>query len=100
MGLLRRHRWFVAAAGITLAFAGVCFISPRGAALTAFADLTGLVLMLVGFAVAVWNARSRPGKDRSFWVLVALGFLFWMSNQAAWTVLECVWHRPIPDPFL
>jgi signal transduction histidine kinase len=100
MGLLPRHRWFVAAAGITLAFAGVCLISHRGAALTAFADLTGLVLMLMGLAVAVWNARSRPGKDRSFWVLVGLGFLFWIANQAAWTVMECAWHRPIPDPFL
>ena len=100
MGALRGHRWFVAAAGITLAFAGVCSISHRSAALTAFADLTGLVLMLAGLAVAVWNARSRPGKDRSFWVLVGLGFLFWIANQAAWTLLECVGRRSIPDTFL
>jgi signal transduction histidine kinase/uncharacterized membrane protein HdeD (DUF308 family) len=100
MGVLQRHRWFVAAAAITLAFAGVCFVGHRSAALTAFADLTGLVLMLAGLAVALSNARRRPGKERTFWVLVGLGFLFWIANQAAWTVVECVWHRPIPDPFL
>src|SRR5246127_419548 len=100
MSLFFRHRWFLLAAGITLAFAGVCLTAPHGAGLTAFADIVGLVLMLAGIGVALVNAWQRPGQERSFWALVALGFLFWISNQAAWTVWETVLHRPIPDPFV
>jgi signal transduction histidine kinase len=100
MSLFSRHRWFLTAAGISLAFAGVCLTAHHGAALTAFADLTGLVLMLAAFAIALINARSRPGQERSFWALIALGFLFWVSNQAAWTVWETFLHRQVPDPFV
>src|SRR5207248_774244 len=64
------------------------------------ADFTGLVLMFAALAVAVMNACSRPAQERSFWALIALGFLFWVSNQAAWTVWEAFLHRQIPDPFL
>ena len=39
MSLFQRHRWFVAAAGITLAFAVVSLTAHKGDALTAFADL-------------------------------------------------------------
>src|SRR5579864_7532526 len=100
MGLFSRHRWFIAAAGITLVFAGVCLKAPRGAALNEFADTVGLLLMLAGLGVAVANTWSRPGPERSFWGLIALGFFFWVANQAAWTVWENVLHRPIPDPFV
>ena len=99
MGLLRRYRWFVAAAGITLAFAAVSLTAHRGPRLTAFADVLGLLLMWAAFGVLLWNAYTRPGKERTFWALMAIGFLFWIANQAAWTVWETVLHREIPDPF-
>jgi signal transduction histidine kinase len=99
MSLLARHRWFVAAAGITLAFAGVSLLSHKGPSLTAFADLAGLFLMLTAAGVALSNAWSQPGQRRSFWALMTLGFLLWATNQIAWTVWETVLHRPIPDPF-
>jgi signal transduction histidine kinase len=101
MGLVRRHRWFFAAAGIILAFAAVCrsahLPSP---ALTVFSDLAGLAIMLVALAVCAANAFSRPRPERSFWGMMVLGFVLWSSNQAAWSLLEIVRHRPIPDPFL
>ena len=100
MSLLRRHRWFVAAAGITLIFAGVCVSGHKSNILTAFGDLTGLVLMLAGAGVTLANAWTRPRQERSFWVLMALGYLLWVSNQAAWTVSETILHREIPDPFV
>jgi signal transduction histidine kinase len=100
MGLVGRHRWFVAAAGITLAFAAVCLANRQPSpALTAFADIVGLVLMIVGMAICACNAIFRPRQERSFWVLMLLGFLLWITNQIAWTWREVVLHRPIPDPF-
>jgi len=99
MGLFKRHLWFVAAAGITLAFAAVCATGHRSPALTAFADLTGLILMLAGIAVMTANAITRPRPERIFWVLMVLGFALWASNQTAWTIWETILHRPVPDPF-
>ncbi len=97
---LRHHRWFIAAAGITLAFAGVCLVFPKGPALTAFADIYGLLLMLIALGVTLTNAYSQPAQQRSFWLLMAAGFLLWTSNQVAWTIWENLLHREIPDPFL
>src|SRR5579859_683607 len=100
MSLLQRHRWFLAAAGITLLVAGVCVSGHKSPALTAFADLTGLFLMLAGVAITIANAWTRPPQERSFWILMALGYLLWVSNQSAWTISELILHRDIPDPFL
>ena len=101
MGLVRQHRWFIAAAGITLAFAGVCFKSHGPSpALTAFADLTGLAVMLIALGVCAGNALARPRPERSFWALMVLAFLLWTANQFSWSLWEIVLHRPIPDPFL
>ena len=100
MSLFARHRWFVAAAGVTLAFAGVCVANhgPRPW-LAAFANLYGLVLMFAALGVCLTNLWTHPPQERSFWVLMALGFGLWTTNQLAWTIVENVLHRPIPDPF-
>ena len=99
MGLLRRHRWFVAAAGITLAFAVVSHTAHQSFGLTIFADVAGLVLMLAATGSLVFNACTRPREERSFWSLVALGFALWVSNQAAWCYIEIIRRSTIPDPF-
>jgi signal transduction histidine kinase len=100
MSPLWRHRWFVRAAGITLAFAAVCLASHKGATLNVFSDVYGLILMLIALGAALANVWTQPGKPRSFWLLMATGILLWTSNQTAWTVLEGLLHRQIPDPFL
>ncbi len=99
MSLFRRHRWFAAAAGVTLAFAVVSLTAPQSAGLTAFADFLGLLLMLLGIAACVANIFAQPKQERSFWILLTLGFGLWVTNQAAWTVQEVVFRRPVPDPF-
>lgn len=99
MGLLQRHRWFVAAAGITLAFAMVSLVAHRSDELTAFADLTGLALLLAAVGIALSNTLLRPKQERSFWATMMLGFVLWTANQIAWTYWEGVTHRQIPDPF-
>lgn len=100
MGPLRRHRWFIAAAGITLAFAAVCLTAHKTVSLNVFSDVYGLILMLIALGAALAKARTQPGKQRSFWFLMAAGIVLWASNQAAWTVLEGLQHRQVPDPFL
>jgi signal transduction histidine kinase len=98
MGLLRRHRWFCAAAGITLALACVSLVTHKNRALIVSADLTGFALMGAAASAALINAVTRPGKERSFWALTALGFSLWTLNQAAWCVWEIILRRPMPDP--
>jgi len=100
MSPFQPHRWFVAAVGVTLAFAAVCLLGHRSLALTAFADLAGLVLMLVAVGIALYSVLTRPAQERSFWLLMTLGFSLWTSNQAAWSYVEVALRRPIPDPFL
>lgn len=100
MSLLRRYRWFAAAAGITLAFTVVSLTAHRGPALTAFADLTEWALLLGVTAIAVLNAWTGPRQQRTFWVLMSLGLLLWAANATAWIIWEMVLHRSIPDPFV
>jgi signal transduction histidine kinase len=99
MTLFQRHRWFVIAAGITAAFTVVSLVARKSNGLTAFADLTGLLLMLVAVGVTIANAVTRPQHERSFWGLLAIGFGLWLSNQAAWSYREIITHQQIPDPF-
>jgi signal transduction histidine kinase len=100
MDLLRRHRWFAAAAGITLAFTAVSLTANRGPALTAFADLSQLTVLAGVAAIALRNAWTCPRQQRSFWALMSLGFLLWAANGAAWTIWEIFLRRSIPDPFV
>ena len=97
MRVSQGHRWFAAAAGITLAFAGVSLIAHKSVGLTAFSDLAGLALMLVAAAVAFRNALDRPGQERSFWALMGLGLSLWACNQAASTYREVGLHLQFPD---
>jgi signal transduction histidine kinase len=99
MSLFRRHRWFVAAAGITLAFTGVSLTAHPSSGLTAFGDVFGFLIVALAAAVALANALSKPGVERSFWALQAFGFSLWAFDQAAWAVCEMIQHRPVPDPY-
>ncbi len=99
MSLFRRHRWFYAAAGVTLAFAAVSLSAHKSPAITAFADLLGLLLMLAAATIAFVNALRHPGQERSFWALMTLGFSLWACNQAAWSRSEVILHRETPVPY-
>jgi signal transduction histidine kinase len=98
MGLLQRHRWFVAAGGLTLFFAAVSLTARKGPDLTACADLVGLAAMLVAAVAMLANALKRPGPQRSFWILMALGFALWACNQAVWAYDEILEHHAVSNP--
>jgi len=99
MGLLKRHRWFAGAAGITLACAGVSLLARRGPGLAAFADVLALTLMLAATVAMLANAVSGRGPERTFWALMAAGCLLWTFNEGAWAYFELALHREPPDPF-
>jgi signal transduction histidine kinase len=99
MSPFSRHRWFVAAAGITLAFAAVLLYVRKGYGLTVFIDGTGLVLMVVASSVTLANTLGRPRQERSFWALMTFAFILWLTNQTAWTYYETVLRQAVPDPF-
>ena len=99
MGLLGRHRWFVAAAGIALAFAAVSLTHHQGLQLTAFGDLAVLLLFLASTAAALANAFRTSGQERNFWALMASGLLLWTCNQVGWAWFELVLRRSMPDPY-
>src|ERR1700676_2806873 len=97
MNLFRRHGWFTAAAGVTLAFAGVSFFAHRSVGLVACGDLAELALLLAAAGIAMSNAMAAPGQQRSFWALMTLGFSLWACHQVSWTYRDLVLHRQIPD---
>ena len=99
MGGFQRHRWFVAAAGITLAFAAVSLSAHKSLGLTAFADISVLLLMLAGTAFALANTLTRSGPERSFWALMTVGLSLWTCNQVGWSYSELVLREQIPDPY-
>jgi signal transduction histidine kinase len=99
MSLFQRHRWFAAAAAITLAFAGTSLIARPSPGLTAFSDLAALALMLAAIAITLTNALTRPGQERSFWALIALGFSLWACNRVAIVYCEIGLHQKVPDIF-
>ena len=99
MGPFQRHRWFVAAAGVTLAYAVVSLTAHKSFGLTVFGDVVGVFMMVVTGAAMLANAISRPGMQRSFWGLMAFGFSLWTVNQWGWAYYEIVLRRGIPDPY-
>src|SRR5580704_18409004 len=99
MSLFQRHRWFAAAAGITLAFAVVSLTVPRGPVLTAISDIGYELIILGAGAVMLANARSTEGADRRFWALMASGFVLWACHQFGYIYYEVVHRAKVPDPW-
>ena len=54
--------------------------------------------MLSAAGITLANALTRHDQERSFWVMLTLGFLLWASNQGAWIYYDIVLHSQLPDP--
>jgi signal transduction histidine kinase len=100
MSLSGRHRWFVLAGGITLAFAVVSLTVPRGPLLTAISNVGYLLLMLGLCAAMLANAWSTQGANRRFWALMGAGCILWVSHQAGWVYYEVLRRTAVPDPWI
>lgn len=98
MSLFRRHRWFVAAAGITLVYVAVSLTVQQSFALAIGADSLFLLVMLAVSACMFANAATRSSVERMFWLLMGFGFFLWALNQVAWIYLD-VRHLVMPSPY-
>jgi signal transduction histidine kinase len=96
MSLFRRHRWFMLAGGITLAFAIVSQALPRGPLLTAISDIGYFLLTLAVGLVMLANAWSTRGVNRRFWILMGAGCILWAVDLAAWTYYEVLRQADVP----
>src|SRR5579863_898568 len=99
MSMFRRHRWFALAAGITLAFALVSLLVPRGPALTAISDVTYFLLTLGAGIAMLANAWSGQGVNQRFWALVGSGCILWACDLAGWTYYEVLTRTALPSPW-
>ena len=97
--MFRRHRWFALAAGITLAFAVVSLLVPRGAALTAISDVTYFLLTLGAGIAMLANAWSGQGVNQRFWALMGSGCILWACDLAGWTYYEVLTRTALPSPW-
>lgn len=70
---------------------------PQSFGLTAFSDIVQTLLLLSGTAAfAPLIVRSR-WRMRLFWLLVTLGFAFWLAYQLFWTYHEVLLRKDVPD---
>jgi signal transduction histidine kinase len=98
MSLFRRHRWFVAATGITLAYAIVSLTVRPSFALAIGVDSLFLIVMLAVSAFMFANGATRSSVERMFWVLMGFGFFLWAVNQVFWIYLDAR-HLVMPSPY-
>ena len=99
MSLLRQHRWFVLALGITLVCALVSLTVQKGSFLTALADIGYLLMTLAIGVIMLRNAWLAHGATRHFWALMGSGYILWASNQAGWAYDEVLLRASPPDPW-
>jgi signal transduction histidine kinase len=76
---------------------GLLWFAPRGPVLTAFADLTALMLLAVASGAFCRNAVLQP-RSRAFWLLLALGSALWTVNTGFWAYYEVILRQELPEP--
>src|SRR6202167_101088 len=99
MSLFGRNRWFALAGGVTLAFAAVSLLIPRGSALTAISDIGYLLLILAAGIAILSNAWAARTANRRFWALMGSGYFLWAAHQSGWVYHEVIRHGVMPDPW-
>jgi signal transduction histidine kinase len=84
---------------MTLAFAVVLAVLPRGRILTTFDDSADFLLTLAVGVIMLRNSVSTHGASRRFWALMSSGYLLWAANLAGWIYYEGLRHVTLPDPW-
>ncbi len=83
--------------GVAVAHAACTIFLPKGYAATVAGDVFPFAVCCVAFLAMARNGWHAAGVVRVFWLLLALGCLFWAVNQGAWTWYEAFLYREPPD---
>ncbi len=87
--------WAVVLGGYALA---VMVLRP-GQALTSFGDVVQCFIPLLANTGLLLNAGAPHWRRNVFWMLLALGCMFWMFGQFQWTYYEVYLRKPLPQVY-
>jgi diguanylate cyclase (GGDEF)-like protein len=73
-----------------------CLALPRGLVLVAVSDLTGALLMLTALCAFAILGFTSTGRMRWFWILQAVGWAMWLSDQAVWIGYDLFLRTKMP----
>lgn len=85
-----------AAVLLTVALAVAVVSLPRGFVLAGFSDIIAGLLMLSALAAFAVLGRASRGRMRWFWILQAVGWGLWLSDQLVWVTFDLILRRPVP----
>ena len=90
---------FGAALALTLVLTAGCLFFAPGPARVAISDIvSGLLMLLALFAFAFGGVGSK-GRVRWFWVLQAVGWALWFSDQMVWLTFDLILHKKMPSMY-
>jgi signal transduction histidine kinase len=95
----KRHVWVILTQGLIVACAVAAVTCAHSPFLTAFGDITQLLLVAFAAGLMLSNAVSSQGHARGFWLLMGAGCFLWAASLGAWTFFEVVQRREVPEPF-
>lgn len=98
--LARLKIWALVLVCLVLAqCAGSILLAGHSFALAALSDLIQFALLLSAALSCVPNMLRTSGRSRLFWLLMAIGFISWLSYQFLWTYIEVFARREVPNLF-
>jgi diguanylate cyclase (GGDEF)-like protein len=91
--------WILTAVFLTAAQAVAFALLPRGLVRAASSDIVCALLMLSVLMVTSLNGISSKGRMRVFWILQAIGWGLWLTDQLLWIVFDLVLQKEMPVMF-
>lgn len=98
---LRNHSklWLGIAVFLTLVLALACAFLPQGLALAAVSDIVCALLMFSALLAFALNGAAATGRNRLFWILQAVGWGLWLSDQFVWIFWDLVLQEKMPGMY-
>ncbi len=84
------------AVALTAILAVGCLDLPRGFARIAVSDLATALLMLTALCAFAILGFTSTGRMRWFWILQAIGWAMWLSDQAVWIGYDLFLRAKMP----
>src|SRR2546427_2461286 len=100
MSFPRTFGWVAAAWAVVLGGYALAIVVLRpGPALTSFGDVVQCFIPLLANTGLLLNAGAPHWRRNVFWMLLALGCMFWMFGQFQWTYYEVYLRKPLPQVY-